>query len=186
MRFLVPNLKSTINIEAPRSAADTEALLDQHTLWLDAEPKFSFQRVGYSRTWLLLPDLPETDRALYGHREGQSVKLYRVPGSWLSSLWPSGRLSVEARSDGCQVAVEFEAHPRAIRIARLTSLAFLLVGSVVGGVLGPASLQDNPLGWLGLLIGPIGVGLNRAMAGFWFNREVSAFREALQPLADGL
>lgn len=186
MRLLVPNLNSTITIAAPRSAADADALLDQHTLWLDAEPKFSFQRVGRSRTRLLLPDVPETDRAFYGHRDGQSVTLYRVPGAWRSSLWPSGRLSVAACTDGCQITVELEAHPRAIWIARLTSLVFLLVGSAVGGVLGLASLPDNPLGWLGLLMGPLAVGLNRAMTGFWFNREVRAFREALLPLANGI
>ena len=90
MAVLTPVLTRRLQIEASLNATAAKERLEASVAWLEDMPDVRFTRVGYSLTWLLMLDLPKSAKPLCAARHGDTVRITRTPGSWQTSLQPTG------------------------------------------------------------------------------------------------
>jgi hypothetical protein len=180
MAVLTPVLTRRLQIETSLNAQAAKERLEASVAWLEDIPDVRFKRVGYSLTWLLMLDLPKSAKPLCAARHGDTVCITRTPGSWQTSLQPTGVVRYVASAKGTVLDVALEVSPRAARWANGFGVFSMVLG-FVGFVLAMSVFRLSPLTALAapafcLLLALV----NRAMNASMFTREVVALEEVLR------
>ena len=73
MALLTLELTRRLQIETSLDVQASRERLEVSVAWLEDMPDVSFKRVGYSLTWLLMLELPRSDKPLCAVRDGDDL-----------------------------------------------------------------------------------------------------------------